>query len=279
MSESTRVPDGALRLFSVASTIVHLEVERFDGEVVAFDVIGPADHPAYNGDYWVDSVEVKPRGELTSLRVLDDEGEPVWTCLGRQVVASSDRLPMELSEGVTFGIGNAVVAWRTARQQLVDEGVRSKDMTRALFALYERYEQLTVEDRYDIDAELSRQVQSSETDRRFDALSLIREFAVTSAAPVLRSVLTTGALPDHERGRVLVAISELEAHVGRRPTDPPDQLPAEHGAVVFERLDGALEARVTDASAIAAQWEVVDGRYSGKMRRTRAGRERDRSRP
>ena len=84
--------------------------------------------------------------------------------------------------------------WRKVDRDYKD----AKDSQGALSALFERYRHLQPDERSAIDELLGEKLASSEENVRFDALALVGEFNIRSAAPQLRSLaarLTTERKP------------------------------------------------------------------------------------
>jgi hypothetical protein len=79
-------------------------------------------------------------------------------------------------------------AWIENQVLASERAEASKQSQEALLAVFDRYRELSDQDRAVVDELLAEQAASSDENARFDALAVIGEFRVVSALPALRSL-------------------------------------------------------------------------------------------
>lgn len=92
---------------------------------------------------------------------------------------------------------DARAAWLRMSAAVSHEAIANKQSQDALAQLASRYRLLSPDDRAVVDGLLAEQVRSSDENVRFDALALVNEFKIQSAASALRSLADWLEHQDH----------------------------------------------------------------------------------
>jgi hypothetical protein len=82
-------------------------------------------------------------------------------------------------------VPNTADEWRRRWEEISDRADRAKDSPSAIPALFAAYAALRESERPIVDAVLAEAIESDDERDRFDALALVREFRIVSAAPSL----------------------------------------------------------------------------------------------
>lgn len=111
-------------------------------------------------------------------------------------------------------VTNPAAEWRRRWEAISDRADRAKDSPGAIPALFAAYAALPQSERPIVDAVLAEALESDDERDRFDALALVREYRIVSAAPSLERLAkqlkgAKSAGAPYELGKVNGILAEL----------------------------------------------------------------------